>query len=98
MSLIDVNEQFLTDERCLAYLEATRWPDGVRCPVCGCERISRITRKTASKNKRAQIYQCLEETRKQQFSVTNGTIFAESHLPLNKWFMALALVIDAKRA
>lgn len=97
MNLIDVNEQFSTDEQCLAYLEATRWPDGVRCPVCGCERISRITRQTASKNKRKFIYQCLEETCKQQFSATNGTIFADSHLPLHKWFMALALVIDAKK-
>ncbi len=96
MNLIDVNERFSTDEQCLAYLEATRWPDGVRCPVCGCERISRITRQTASKNKRKFIYQCLEETCKQQFSATNGTIFADSHLPLHKWFMALALVIDAK--
>jgi transposase-like protein len=97
MNLIDVNEQFATDEQCLAYLEAMRWPDGVHCPVCGCERISKITRKKASKNKRAQIYQCLEETCKQQFSATNGTIFADSHLPLHKWFMALALVLDAKK-
>jgi len=97
MNLIDINEQFSTDEQCLAYLEATRWPDGVRCPVCGCERISKITRKSESKNKRKFIYQCLEESCKQQFSATNGTIFADSHLPLHKWFMALALVIDAKK-
>ena len=97
MNLIDVNERFSTDEQCLAYLEAMRWPDGVRCPVCGCNRISKITRKSASKNKRAQLYQCLESTCKQQFSATSGTIFNDSHLPLHKWFMALALVIDAKK-
>jgi transposase-like protein len=97
MNLIEVNEQFATDEQCLAYLEASRWPDGVRCPLCGCERISRITRRTLGKNKRAQLYQCLEETCKQQFSATSGTIFNDSHLPLHKWFMALALVLDAKK-
>ena len=97
MNLIDVNQQFATDEQCLAYLEAMRWPDGVRCPVCGCDRVSKITRKTASKNKRAQIYQCLEQTCKQQFSATSGTIFNDSHLPLHRWFLALALVIDAKK-
>jgi hypothetical protein len=52
---------------------------------------------TASKNKRAQVYQCLEKTCKQQFSATSGTIFHDSHLPLRKWFMAIALVIDAKK-
>lgn len=97
MNLIDVNEKFATDEQCLAYLEAMRWPDGVRCPVCGNDKVSRITRKTAGKNKRAQIYQCLENTCKQQFSATSGTIFNDSHLPLHKWFLALALVVDAKK-
>src|SRR5579872_2920749 len=97
MNLIDVNEKFATDEQCLAYLESMRWPDGVRCPVCGGERISKITRKSATKNKRKYIYQCLEESCKQQFSATSGTIFNDSHLPLHKWFLALALVLDAKK-
>ncbi len=97
MNLIDIHEKLATDEQCLAYLEAMRWPDGVRCPVCGCERISRITRKSAGKNKRKSLYQCLEETCKQQFSATSGTIFADSHLPLHKWFLAMALVLDAKK-
>jgi transposase-like protein len=100
MNLIDVNEKFATDEQCLAYLEQMRWPDGkVRCPVCGCDRISRITRKVSkdTDNKRAQLYQCLEKTCKQQFSATSGTIFNDSHLPLHKWFLALALVVDAKK-
>jgi transposase-like protein len=100
MNLIEVNEKFATDEQCLAYLEQMRWPDGVvRCPTCGCERISRITRKVTknTENKRAQLYQCLEKTCKQQFSATSGTIFNDSHLPLHKWFLALALVLDAKK-
>ena len=97
MNLIDVTEQFKSDDDCLAYLESMRWPDGIRCPVCGCDRISKITRKTKSKNKRTRIYQCLESTCKQQFSATNGTIFNDSHIPLTKWFMALALVLDAKK-
>lgn len=98
MNLIDITRQFKTDDDCLAYLESMRWPDGIRCPVCGCERISKITRKTASKNKRTRIYQCLEPICKTQFSATNGTIFNDSHLPLTKWFMALALIVDAKKS
>ena len=97
MNLIDVTSSFKTDDDCLAYLESMRWPDGIRCPVCGNDKISKITRKTASKNKRTRIYQCLEPTCKQQFSATAGTIFNDSHLPLTKWFMAIAIVVDAKK-
>ncbi|MGE5111908.1 MAG: IS1595 family transposase [Acidobacteriaceae bacterium] len=97
MNLIDVTKQFATDEQCLEYLEAMRWPDGVRCPTCGAKEVSVITRATPGKNKRGRIYQCLEPTCKQQFSATAGTIFHDSHLPLTKWFMALAMVVDAKK-
>ncbi|MGB9072903.1 MAG: IS1595 family transposase [Terriglobales bacterium] len=97
MRLIEVPKAFATDEMCLAYLEAMRWPQGVRCPVCGAKEVSKITRKTASKNVRAQLYQCLEKTCKTQFSATSGTIFHDSHLPLSKWFTAIALMIDAKK-
>jgi len=108
MNLIDVTRTFKTDDDCLAYLETMRWPDGIRCPTCGCDRISKITRKNVitrgpnkgkpSKNQRTRIYQCLETTCKQQFSATNGTIFNDSHLPLTKWFMAMAIIVDAKKS
>ena len=98
MNLIDVTKLFKTDDDCLAYLESMRWPDGIRCPICGCDRISKITRKPGSKNVRTRIYQCLEATCKQQFSATSGTIFNDSHLPLTKWFMAIALIVDAKKS
>ena len=100
MNLIDVARELATDEQCLAFLENQRWPDGiVRCPTCGNDQISRITRKVSAttKNKRPRVYQCLEPTCKQQFSATNGSIFHDSHLPLHKWFMAIALIIDAKK-
>jgi transposase-like protein len=97
MRLIDVPKAFATDEMCLSYLEAKRWPHGVRCPVCGAKEVSTITRKSKSKNVRAQLYQCLEKTCKTQFSATSGTIFHDSHLPLSKWFTAVALMIDAKK-
>lgn len=97
MNLIDVAKALATDEQCLAYFEKMRWPNGVRCLTCGNDKISKITRKSKTKNKRAQVYQCLEPTCKQQFSCTTGTIFHDSHLPLSKWFMAVALIVDAKK-
>jgi transposase-like protein len=98
MNLIDVTSQFKTDDDCLAYLETMRWPEGIRCPVCGCDKVSKINRKPGSKNVRTRIYQCLEPTCKQQFSATSGTIFNDSHLPLTKWFLAMALIVDAKKS
>jgi len=97
MNLIDVM-QFKTDDDCLAYLESIRWPDGIECPMCRSERISKITRKPGGKNKRTRIYQCLNRECSQQFSATSGTIFNDSHLPLAKWFFALALVVSAKKS
>lgn len=86
-----------TDDQCLDYLEHSRWPDGVRCLTCGGGKLSRITRKSKGRNKRARLFQCLEPTCRQQFTVTSGTIFHDSHLPLTKWFMAVALIVDAKK-
>jgi len=96
-NVIDIGKALDTDEKCLAFLEQMRWPDGIRCVTCGCDRISKIERKTASKNVRSNLYQCLEKTCKQQFTSTSGTIFDASHLPLTKWFTAVAMVINAKK-
>jgi len=98
MNLIDVVKTFGTEEQCLSFLERQRWPDGVRCMVCGNDKVSKITRKSQTKNKRGQIYQCLEPTCKHQFSATTGTLFGDSHIPLQKWFMALSILVDAKKS
>lgn len=98
MNLIYVSKQFHSDEQCLDYIEAMRWNDGIiRCTTCGNDKISRIERKATSKNRRNRFYQCLEPTCKQQFSATSGTIFHDSHLPLTKWFMGIAIVLNAKK-
>jgi transposase-like protein len=99
MNLIDVNEKFKTEESCWDYLEQMRWPNGIRCVTCGNDKVSTITRKVskATENKRGRLYQCLETSCQQQFSATSGTIFHDSHLPLTKWFLAVALIADAKK-
>lgn len=95
MNLIDVHKEFRTDEACLSYLEELRWPDGIRCVECDSPKISKITRRKGGKNKRASLYQCLECDH--QFSATSGTLFHDSHLPLHKWFLAVALVCNTKK-
>lgn len=96
MKLIDVTKQFQTDDQCLDYIEKMRWPHGVGCVHCGSMSVSAITR-TAGKNKRTRIYQCLEKECGKQFSATSGTIFNDTHLPLTKWFMAIAMICEAKK-
>jgi ISXO2-like transposase domain/Transposase zinc-ribbon domain len=109
-SIIDVKTKFGSTEQCVAYLEKMRWPDGVRCLVCGCAKISkfvtnettreRVNRKGVTKEVRVparHLYTCLEPTCGFQFSPTAGTIFHDTHLPLEKWFQAVALMCNAKK-
>ena len=86
------------------YLEAARWPEGVRCPQCDHDKISKFTVKgkmrtyTDGTIKAAPdrfLYQCLKC--KYQFAATTGTIFSDTHLPLNKWMLAVAIMCNAKK-
>ena len=85
MNIIQVFERFPTQESCIAHLEAARWPDGPICPYCG-------STNTAPNQHRHRCYNC-----KTGFSVTVGTIFHHTHLPLQKWFLAITLMLNAKK-
>jgi len=97
MKLIDVVKKFKTEDDCIDYIEKMRWPDGeIGCSHCGeIGRITKVTRRTESKNKRTRLFQC--GACKKQFSPTSGTIFNDTHLPLTKWFMAIAMICEAKK-
>jgi transposase-like protein len=97
MNLIQVASEFQTEEQCLEFLANSRWPAGVRCPVCGNDKVTKITRKTEGDNKRPFTYACSEPTCKHRFSPTVGTIFHGSHIPLRTWFLAITIVMDAKK-
>jgi transposase-like protein len=86
-NLIDLFEKFGNDEKCRIYLERLRWPEGVKCIRCQSDKISRIY-------KRNQFH-C--DSCQYQFSVTAGTIFHDSHLPLMKWFAAIYLLSESKK-
>jgi transposase-like protein len=87
MNLIQLIEQFQDEKRCRAALESLRWPDGVKCPRCQSGKISRVL-------KRDQ-FDC--DSCRYQFSVTAGTIFNDSHLPLWKWMLAVYLMMESKK-
>ncbi len=87
MNLVKLIEDYGSEDRCRAYLEVLRWPDGVRCIDCGSDSISRITTRNQ--------YDC--NTCRTRFSVKSGTVFHDSHLPLWKWFLATYLMCEAKK-
>jgi transposase-like protein len=87
MTLLDVQRLFDTDERCREVLVKLRWPRGVECPRCQSKRISWI-----KVNKQFDCAEC-----EYHFSVTAGTVFNDSHLPLTIWFTAVLLLCEAKK-
>lgn len=75
-----------------AYLEARVWPTGPVCPHCGgVERISKM----AGKSTRIGVHKCYQC--RKQFRVTVGTVFESSHVPLNVWLQAVALLTSSKK-
>jgi len=87
INIMTLMEHFGTDKKCLAVLEELRWPKGVRCPRCVSDKISRIQQRDQ--------FDC--DSCRYQFSVTSGTIFHDTHLPMQKWFMAIYLTVESKK-
>lgn len=84
---------FTDADKAREYLEALRWPNGPVCPHCGTEG-EHYALKGASH--RAGLLKC-KDCRK-QFSVTVGTVFERSKIPLNKWLLAVHLMCASKKA
>ncbi len=85
MNIVKIFKRFPTQESCIAHLEKARWNGKPTCPYCGSTR-------TAPSQHRYRCYAC-----KTGFSVTVGTIFHHTHLPLQKWFLAISLILNAKK-
>lgn len=87
INLITLVEKYSDEDACRVYLEGLRWPDGLICPHCGSKSISRV--------QKYHIFDC--RSCGYQFSVTSGTIFHDTHLPLWKWFTAMYLMIESRK-
>lgn len=88
MNLVQLIEKFANEKKCRVYLEKLRWPDGVTCPRCQSKKVYRVLDRDQ--------FDC--DSCRYQFSVTAGTIFKDTHLPLWKWFIAVYLMIESKKA
>ena len=85
MDILEIFERFPTQKDCITHLEQARWRGEPICPYCG-------SLHTAPSQHRHRCYDC-----KTSFSVTVGTIFHHTHMPLQKWFLAVMLMLNAKK-
>ena len=85
-SLLEWQKRYGTEKACAAALFRHRWPQGFMCPKCGNNSACFITTR--------KVYQCSDC--QHQISVTAGTLFHSTNLPLVKWFWAIYLVASDK--
>jgi transposase-like protein len=89
-------DYFHDAEKAREYLEQKRWSNGIVCPHCGLLESYRLEARADSKSPvRNGVYKC--KACRKQFTVTVGTIFEDSHIPLNKWLMAIQLLCSSKK-
>jgi transposase-like protein len=83
---------FSDPDKARVHLEALLWPQGPHCPHCGeVENVHRL----AGKSHRAGLIQC--NSCLKNFTVTVGTVFERSKIPLNKWLLATFLLTSSKK-
>jgi transposase-like protein len=87
-TLIEAVRYFADPDTTLKTIIELRWPNGVRCPTCGSEEVRFISTR--------RIWECKTKHEKRQFSGKIGTIFEDSPLPLDKWFVAIWAIANCK--
>ena len=81
-------QNLVDDAKCYAVVRQLRWPDGVRCPVCGSAQV--IKRGFHTHQKERQRYEC--QACQHQFDDLTETIFENHHQPLKVWVLCLYLM------
>ena len=88
-TLIEAVLYFSDLDVCHNYMVKLKWPDGkVFCPKCGCDNVGTIAKR--------RMFQCKDKNCRKQFSAKVGTIFEDSPLGLDKWFVAAWQIANAK--
>jgi transposase-like protein len=98
LNLASLAKHFSDEDKAREFLEAQRWPEGPICPHCGeLNNAYRLQPKESRKDKhvRAGVWKC--GGCREQFTVTVGTIFEDSHIPLSKWLLAYHLLCASKK-
>jgi transposase-like protein len=100
LNLVTLAQQYADEDKARGLLESLLWPDGPVCPHCKNHKeksIYRLQPKADSKSKvRKGVCKC--GACRKQFTVTVGTIFEDSHLPISKWLMAIFILCSSKKS
>ena len=87
-TLVEAIRYFADPDVTLKTMVGLRWPDGVYCPTCGRTDVRFIATR--------RLWECKEKHPKRQFSAKVGTIFEDSPLTLDKWFVAIWAIANCK--
>ena len=91
MNLFSVFRQCPDQATCLSHLEEVRWGDEPACPFCQSPRVARKAERNLVG--RWNCHAC-----KSSFNVLSGTTFEKTRIPLQKWFLAISLMLNAKKS
>lgn len=93
--MCDLTAPYFQDaDKAREHLESLRWPNGPFCPHCGS---TKTPMKLQGEKCRPGLYKCSEYECRKQFTVTVGTVFERSKVPLNKWLLAVHLMCSSKK-
>ena len=91
MNLIEIYRRYPDQESCVEHLETIRWGDDPACPHCGSLGVAR--KADGHRIGRWNCHDCHAS-----FNVLSGTIFCKTRVPLQQWFMAIGLMVNAKKS
>jgi ISXO2-like transposase domain/Transposase zinc-ribbon domain len=87
-TLIEAVRYFADPDVALKHMVDLRWPGGISCPTCGRADVRFIATR--------RLWECKEKHPRKQFSAKVGTIFEDSAIPLDKWFVAIWQIANCK--
>ena len=91
MNLLEIFQRFPDQEACLEHLERVRFGDEPYCPHCGSVKVARKAER--HRQGRWNCHDC-----KGSFNVLSGTIMQKTKIPLQKWFLGIGLIVNAKKS
>ena len=87
-SLLEATRYFADPDVCVEFVASMRWPEGVECPHCQLKRVSFL--------KSRRIWKCMNKVCHKQFSVKTFSVFEDSPIVLDKWMVAVWLIVNCK--
>lgn len=98
LNLVTLAQEYSSEDKARELLERLLWPHGPVCPHCKNHKekaIYKLTPKEGSKTRKGW-YKC--GACRKQFTVTVGTVFEDSHIPISKWMMAFFILCSSKKS